>query len=173
MTAERIWVVYRAIYLVLWCALVVTVVLAYQGADSSSTWLARAVMLGVASLVTVGFIPLARHQLRRAVARPIPQRGVNGWLARQPGWRLALLYWALYLVVMGSVWIGVSTQMHRSPPWESIAVVLVLLPFGAVGQAAQNRVRFQRQADAGQARERAGITSVVLRIRNRCDIVSQ
>jgi hypothetical protein len=118
------------------------------------------VILALAGLAGVGFLVRARSNWRRALARPIPDHGLNGWLWRQPGWRLALIIWAFQVTAAGLIVVGLAYFMHsrglaasthgRAPqfPAASMAVVVIGMAVTAVGQAAAWCVIRRRQAAA-------------------------
>jgi hypothetical protein len=69
----------------------------------------------VTSAVFVGFAAvLVRHAFRRAVARPLPRQGVNGWLARRP-WRVVALTVVAYLVIPAAVFASEAYLFPRPP----------------------------------------------------------
>jgi hypothetical protein len=146
--AERVWMLYLTAIIVAWCGFTVAVALGYQSADGSSPWAVRGVIVTVGVLVAASVALLTRLGLRRAAARPMPQRGVNGWLVRLPGWRLALIYWLGWVAGVGGALLGVSSRMHHSPPAFVWPLLIVGGAFSATGSAAQLRVICQRRSKA-------------------------
>jgi len=129
---------------------VLMVALSYRAADPGSTWMTRTILLALAALFTVTFVLLIRRSWRRALARPIPDRGVNGWLVRQPWWRLALMFWVPYgSASLGSV-IGVSSHTHHHLSALRLAVVLAGSAFPAAVQAGVQGTLWRRQAERFQ-----------------------
>ena len=139
---------YGTVLIVVWCGFTVAVALGYQNADGSAPWTVRGVIVAVGVLVAASVALLTRLALRRAVARPMPQRGVNGWLVRQPGWRLALIYWLGSVAGFGGVLLSISSRMHHSPPAFVWPLLIVGWAFAAVGNAAQLRVICERRSQA-------------------------
>jgi hypothetical protein len=151
MAAKRASILAGAVSLAVWSFLLLGVALGYRGGDSSSTWLARAVFLVVAAPATVVGVLAVRRGWRRAVSRPLPDRGVNGWLARQPGWRLSLVLWVPYgAAILGTVF-GMSMYQHRNPSGGSLAAGLASSAMVAVVLAAIQRMRWRLQAERSQA----------------------
>ena len=80
-----------------------------------SSWSGRAVSLVLAAGVTLILVLSAQRGFRRAANRPLPEKGLNGWLARQPGWRAAVTTGSLYFVLMTSVLL-INHAATRFPP---------------------------------------------------------
>lgn len=156
-TADRIAISGMVVFSALWCLFVIVVALAFQGSDGASAWEARAVIMGVAALMTAGYVVVARIQWRRAIARPLPVRGLSGWFARQSLWRLAFIIGAGYSMAWLGLLVGTSIYEHRSPPWYLALVVLPAVALGAPWAAAMNHSRWQRQAERGQHEAAADI----------------
>ncbi len=57
---------------------------------------------------------LARRLLR-AWTRPWPDRGVNGWLLREPGWLVAVAACGFYGLLVFGGWWAVTLVTHHSP----------------------------------------------------------
>jgi hypothetical protein len=81
-------VAYLAVIATLGSLILAVVVLAIL--STVPAWNARVVAFGLIATVTAGSALLARRRYQGATRRPFRDRGV-GWLARQPGWRLALI----------------------------------------------------------------------------------
>jgi hypothetical protein len=73
-------------------------------------------------------------RVRRALVRSLPRQGIGGWLARQPLWRLALLYWLCFVAVVGGAMLAVTASMHGSVPVFVWPLLLVggVIPAGLV-----------------------------------------
>lgn len=141
--AEIILVLYWGVIAVMWALVVIGVVaLIIRVIPAGGAWLLALIILG--SVIT-GFAWRARRTWRRSLARPIPDRGLRGWLWRQPGWRLALLFGAFYLLAtIGGVQLGILVHM-RPLPGPGLVLLAACAAFLAVGQAAGWCVRRQRQ----------------------------
>lgn len=146
--AERVLMLYWTVVIVVWCGFTAAVALGCQNADGSAPWAVRGVIVTVGVLAAASVALLTRLALRRAAARPMPQRGVNGWLVRQPGWRLALIYWLGWVAGLGGVLLGTSSRVHHSPPAFAWPLVIVVGAFSAMGSAAVLRVICQRRSEA-------------------------
>ena len=138
--AEIVLVLYWGLIGVTWAY----VVIGMASAIRDSGWGAELIALLILGSASVGFVWWARRSWRRMQARPIPDRGLNGWLWRQPGWLLTLLFGALYyLPTVGVIALSVY-QRDRSPGFW--LVLLMTCPAVlAVGQAAGRCVIRQRQ----------------------------
>ena len=161
--AGRLRTVFLAAMLVVWCLLVAEVALTYRAPGGGSPWPVRWFIFGVGAAAAAGIAGLAallRRRIRTLAARPLPERGVNGWLARQPGWRLALLYWVCYAVTADGAVIGVSLDLHASLPVIPVVGVLYTSAIPAVAQAAMTRAisrrRGARLAAAGPGQDADG-----------------
>jgi len=144
--ADLILSLFLATGLAVWCGLGLLVVLGYQNGSSASTWTGRAMMLTMAVVVTSAFLAAARASFRRAVARPLPVLGVNGWMARQPGWRLALVYWIPNAAIMLGVPYAIADHFHHIwPPWFFAPLTLGSTGVVGTGLAAYMCVIRERQ----------------------------
>ncbi len=148
--AERALLVIGVMLTAPWCVLAFVVVFAYRGGSTTSTWVARLVMALLVGIVTAAVIMLGRYRWLRVIARPFPQRGLNGWMARQSGWALALCCG----VVFGSA--GVSAAFvvsHAERHGLPAALVVQLLATSAASAAVISlmlRVIWRRQAENGR-----------------------
>jgi predicted small integral membrane protein len=119
MAAKRALILAGAVSLAVWSLILLDVALSYRGGDGSPVWVARVVFLVVAALATLVVVFAVRRGWRRARARPLPDRGLNGWLVRQPGWRLAFAVWIPYgAVIFGTLFgMSISTATCQGPRW--------------------------------------------------------
>jgi hypothetical protein len=77
---------------------------------------------------------------------PIPVRGPSGWLWRQPGWLLALLFGMLfYLATIGGIQLGDLVYNHGSLQGSGLVLLATFPALLAIGQAARWSVRRERQ----------------------------
>jgi hypothetical protein len=162
--AELILPIYSVMLVAVWAVVVLGAVgsVIEIGGRREGAWLVGAVILALAGLAGIGFLLRALSSWRRALARPIPDHGLKGWLWRQPGWRLALIIWAFQLTAVGLVVAGFARFTHgglaafthsRAPQFlaVSLAVVVIGMAVTAVGQAAEWCVIRQRQTEASSA----------------------
>ena len=163
--AELMLLLYSVMLVTVWAVVVLGVVgsVIEIGGRREGAWLVGAVILALAGLGGIGFFLRARSSWRRALARPIPDHGLKGWLWRQPGWQLALIIWAFQLTAVGLVVAGFAPFIHsgglaafthsRAPQFlaVSLAVVVIGMAVTAVGQAAAWCVIRQRQTEASSA----------------------
>lgn len=161
--AGRLRTVLLAAVLAVWCILIAAVALTYQTPGGGSPWPVRWGILSVGAAVAGGVIGLAAllgRRIRTLAARPLPEQGVSRWLARQPGWRLALLCWVCYAVTADGAIIGVSLDLHRGVPVIPLVGVLYTSAILAVAQAAMTRAisrrRGARLAAAGSGQDADG-----------------
>ena len=154
--AERALLIIGVMLTAPWCALAFVVVSAYRGGSTTSTWVARLVMAFLVGIVTAAVIMLGRYKWLRVIARPFPQRGLNGWMARQSGWALALCC----LVVFGgadvSAILVVSHAERRGLPAPLVVQLLATSAVSAAVIALMMRVIWRRQAENGKAQTRIG-----------------
>jgi hypothetical protein len=71
--------------------------------------------LVLATGVTLILVLCARWGFRRAANRPLPAKGLNGWLARQACWAAAVITGSLNFVLMTSVLL-INHAASRFPP---------------------------------------------------------
>src|SRR5258707_9521434 len=111
---ELMLLLYSVKLLTVWAVVVLGVVgsVIEIGGRREGAWLVGAVILALAGLAGIGFFLRGRSSWRRALARPIPDHGLKGWLWRQPGWRLALIIWAFQLTAVGLVVAGFAPFIH-------------------------------------------------------------
>jgi len=94
-------------------------------------------------------------QVRRASARPWPQKSAGGWLVRQPFWCLALAYWICSVVVAGGSMLAVSIRMHGNIPLFVWPLLLASGAVLAVPGAAQLRTTGRRRSTGGRPADTA------------------
>jgi hypothetical protein len=151
MAAKRALILAGAVSLAVWSFILLDIALSYRGGDGSSTWVTRVVFLVVAALATLVVVFAVRRGWRRAGLRPLPDRGMNGWLVRQPGWRLALAVWIPYGAVIFGTLFGMSMYQHRDLSGATLAAGLASSAIAAVVLAAMWRLIWRRQAERSQA----------------------
>jgi|CZLB01.1.fsa_nt_gi hypothetical protein len=150
MAAKRVLIFAGAVSLAVWSFILLDIALSYRGGDGSSTWVTRVVFLVVAALATLVVVFAVRRGWRRARARPLPDRGIDGWLVRQPGWRLALAVWVPYGAVVFGTLFGMSMYQHRDLSGATLAAGLASSAITAVGTAAMWRLIWRLQAERSQ-----------------------
>jgi hypothetical protein len=140
--AEIILVLYWGLIGVTWVYVVIGMASAIRNSGSGAG--AELVALVIVGLASVGFVWRARSSWRRMQARPIPDHGLNGWLWRQPGWLLALLFGALYYLPTVGV-IALSVYQRDISPGFWLVLLITCPAVLAVGQAAGRCVTRQHQ----------------------------
>jgi uncharacterized membrane protein YdcZ (DUF606 family) len=146
--AQRMVEIAGMVATVVWCVLALWVILSYQGSTAASTWTARLVMMLLAAAVTAGVVLAVRRGWRRGLASSLPDGRLNRWIARRPGWQLALFYWLLLGLppLAANVWSAHSE--HHAPSAGLLGIVLVTSVLGASFLALMLRVVWRRQAQA-------------------------
>jgi hypothetical protein len=144
---ERVLLGIAVAALIAWCLVVIVIALGYTGHTAGATWLIRAGLLAAGGAVTSGLVRLGISTWHRAVARPLPVGRGNRWLARQPGWRLAVGCWALYGAPELGTGMWLSYRAHRAV--ASLPHIAGLLSSAAAAcvVALMLRVLWRRQAD--------------------------
>lgn len=145
--SERILLAVAAALLVAWCLFVIVIALGYPGPGGVWTWVVRLGLLAIGSLITAGLVWLGSRSWRRAIARPLPARRSSRWLARQPGWRLAIGCWTLYGAPEFGVTLSLSERTHQADTTILLVVWLVSSVFAASVVALLCRVLWRRQAE--------------------------
>jgi hypothetical protein len=79
---------------------------------SGGTW---ALGLGLAATSSAGLALVVSAGFRRATARPLRVRGLEGWLVRRPRWLAACIIWAAHIVVPVVIIGGMALHFHRFP----------------------------------------------------------
>jgi len=100
--------------LILWYLVLLVLALGYLGPNMGATWVLRIGLLAAGTLVTAGLARQGVHSWRRAIARPLPTGRSSRWLARQPGWRLAVGCWSLYLAPELSTGLWLGARSHHA-----------------------------------------------------------
>jgi len=127
-----------------------------------STWSGRAIGVALATGLTLGMVLLAWHAFRRRIVRPLRTGGVNGWLARQPGWRAAVIMTTLYLAPVTCVLLIVASRARQPlPPMSWLGFsgqVLVAAAIGTFWALVIQRQRERALADVAPGpHERTGL----------------
>jgi hypothetical protein len=142
-TAEIALVLYWGVLGAIWVFLMIDVVTVTIRTTGVGSCLLVLIILGSAS---IGFIWRARSSWRRSLARPIPDRGPSGWLWRQPGSLLALLFGMLfYLATIGGIQLGDLVYNHGSLQGFGLVLLATFPALLAIGQAARWCIRRERQ----------------------------
>jgi len=142
--AEIIVVLYWGLMAVTWAFVVIGIVTTIH--DSGSGLGADLIALTILGSASVGFVWRARSSWRRMQDRPIPDRGLNGWMWRQPGWHMALLFGAFYyLPTIGVIALTHIVYNRNASPGFWLVILIAGPAVLAVGQAAGRCVTRQRQ----------------------------
>jgi hypothetical protein len=106
--SERVLLAAAAVVAAAWCLLVLTISLGFQGTSAVSTWAIRIMLLTAGGLITAAMVYGLYRSWRRATSIPLPRGRTSRWLARQPGWRLAIGFWLVYSApeVGTSLWLS-------------------------------------------------------------------
>jgi hypothetical protein len=144
--SERILLAVATAALVAWCLFVIVVALGYPGPADGRTWVVRLGLLTIGSVITAALVWLGIRGWGRAIARPLPGRRSSRWLARQPGWRLAIGYWTLYGAPELGVTLSLSERGHESETTLRPIFWLVTSVLAACLGALLCRVLWMRQA---------------------------
>ena len=145
--SERVLLAVAIAALILWCLVVLVVALGYLGPTIRVTWAARLGLLFAGTLITAGLLRLGVHSWRRAIARPLPAGRSSRWLARQPGWRLAVGCWSLFVAPEFGTGLWLNPRGHQAVATTSHVAGLVFSVLGACLAALLCRVLWQRQAE--------------------------
>ena len=141
--AEIILVLYWGVVAAIWVFLAIDVPAVTIRTTGEGAGLLVLIIVGAAG---IGFIWRARSSWRRSLARPIPDRGISGWLWHQSGWLLTLLFGLLfYLATIGGIQLGDLVYNHGPLPGFGLALLATFPAFLAIGQAARWCVRRERQ----------------------------
>jgi Na+/proline symporter len=144
--SERIVEIAGMLVTAVWCLLAVWVILAYRGGTDASTWTVRLLLMLVAAAVTTGVVLAVRSGWRRGLGRPLPAGRRNPWIARRPGWQIALFYWSLLGLpsLVASLWSAHSE--HHEPSALELGIMLGTSAVGASFMALMLRAVWHRQA---------------------------
>ena len=134
----------------LWCLVLLVLALGYPGPSLAATWAIRIGLLAAGALLTAGLVHLSVRSWRRATARPLPAGRSSRWLARQPGWRLAVGCWSLYAAPELGTGLWLSARTHQPVATTSHIAGLVASAVGACLVGLLFRALWRRQAENGQ-----------------------
>ena len=148
--SERVLLGLATAALILWCLVVLVVALGYLGPSFGLTWAVRLGLLAAGTLITAGLLRLGVRSWRRAVARPLPAGRSSRWLARQPGWRLAVGCWSLYVAPEFGTGLWLTPRSHEALATMPHVAGLVFSVLGACLMALLCRVLWRRQAENSQ-----------------------
>jgi len=145
--SERVLLGVATVVLIAWCLFVLVVALGYTGSSPASTWLCRLGLLAGGALLTSGFVRVGVGAWRQAARRPLPAGRGSRWLACQPGWRLAVGYWALYGAPELGTGLWLTDRAHQAVATTSHIAGLVATIVGACLVALLCRVLWRHQAE--------------------------
>jgi len=134
----------------LWCVVLLVVALGYPGRSIGATWAVRIGLLAAGAVLTAGLVRLGVRSWRTATARPLPAGRSSRWLARQPGWLLAIGCWSLYVAPELGTGLWLSARSHQPVASTSHIAGLVSSAIGACLVALLCRALWRRQAENGQ-----------------------
>jgi hypothetical protein len=144
--SERILLAIGGVVTAVWCLVVITISLGFQAATPAWTWAIRILLLAAGAFATGALIYGAARAWRIAMSTPL--RGDRGsrWLARQPGWRLAIGLWLLYSApeIGTSLWLSHGRLSAPTAPRPGYLVVSVV---GAALLALVFRTVWRRQLE--------------------------
>ena len=132
---------------VLWCLVLLVLALGYLGPSIAATWAVRIGLLAVGTLLTAGLLRIAVRSWRRATARPLPDSRSSRWLTRQPGWRLAVGCWSLYVAPELGTGLWLSARSHKAVATTPHIAGLVSSALGACFVALLCRTLWRRQEE--------------------------
>lgn len=133
--------------LILWSLVVLVLALGSLGPGIGATWADRIGLLATGTLVTAGLVRLGIRSWRRAITRPLPAGRSSRWLARQPGWRIAVGAWSLYVAPELGIGLWLSARSHQAVATTSHIAGLVSSILGACLAALLFRTLWRRQAE--------------------------
>jgi hypothetical protein len=141
--SERVLRAVAVAALVVWCLVVLVIALGFTGHAAGWTWLARIGLLASGALITWGLVHLGVQSWRQATARPL--RADSIWLSRQPGWRLAVGCWSLFVAPELGTGLWLGPRDHSALATTPHLAGLVSSVLGACLVALLCRVVWQRQ----------------------------
>ncbi len=145
--SERVLRAVAVAALILWSLAMLVLALGYLGPSIGATWAVRIGLLAAGTLVTAGLVRFGVRSWRRAITRPLPTGRSSRWLARQPGWRLAVGCWSLYVAPELGVGLWLSARSHQAVATTSHIAGLVSSILGACLVALLCRTLWRRQAE--------------------------
>ncbi|MBO0825681.1 MAG: hypothetical protein J2P27_17775, partial [Actinobacteria bacterium] len=128
--SERVLLAAALAALILWCLVIVGVSLGYLGPTIGMTWLGRIILLAIGTFTTTRLVRYGIRSWHRAIARPLPTDRGSRWLARQPGWRLAVGCWSLYAAPELSTGQWLSPRGHDAVATTPHIAVLIISALG-------------------------------------------
>jgi hypothetical protein len=150
--SERILLAVAITALILWCLVVLVVALGFMGPSLGTTWAIRIGLLAAGCFITARLVRLGVRSWRTAIARPLPSGRSSRWLARQPGWRLAVGCWSLYGAPELGIGLWLGSRGHQPVATTSHIAGLVTSVCGACLVALLCRVLWLRQAENSRVR---------------------
>lgn len=163
--SERVLRAVAVAALIAWYLLVLVVALGYTGPAIGLTWVVRAALLVTGTLITTGLVRLGVRSWRQAIARPLPPGRSSLWLARQPGWRLAVGCWSLFVAPELGTGLWLSPRGQAAVAATPSIADLISSVVGACLVALLCRVLWQRQAENSRRQQpghRLSLSSSVL-----------
>jgi hypothetical protein len=148
--SERVLLAVAIAAVIVWSLLVLVVALGYLGPSIGATWAIRIALLAAGALITAGLVRLGVHSWRRAIARPLPSGRSSRWLARQPGWRLAVGCWSVYVAPELGTGLWLNARSHQALATTSRIAGLVFSVLGACLVALLCGALWRRQAENTQ-----------------------
>jgi hypothetical protein len=145
--SERVLRAMAVAALILWCLVFLVLALGYLGPSIGATWAVRIGLLAAGTRVTAWLVRLGVHSWLRAIARPLPAGRGSRWLARQPGWLLAIGCWSLYVAPELGTDLWLSARSHHAVATTPHIAGLVSSVLGACLVALLCRTLWRRQAE--------------------------
>src|SRR5215469_2469019 len=150
--SERVLLAMAVTTLSLWCLVMLVVALGFMGPGIWSTWAIRIGLLAAGCLITAWLVRLGVRSWRSAITQPLPAGRSSRWLARQPGWRLAVGCWSLYVAPELGIGLWLGPRGHQPVATTPHIAGLVTSVFGACLVALLCRVLWLRQAENSRLR---------------------
>lgn len=145
--SERVLRAVAVAALIAWCLIMLVISLSYTGPATASTWGARIGLLAIGTAMTTSLVRTGVRSWRQAISRPLPAGRSSLWLARQPGWRLAVGCWSLYAAPELGTGLWLKPRGYPDAATTSHVAGLVVSVIGACLVGLLCRVLWQRQAE--------------------------